>query len=100
MTLAPAPLCVDNLTVCLAIPAKILEFTESDPAAARVAFGGVVQSVCTAYVPEAEIGDFVIVHVGFAISILDEREAQARLSLLQELGDLDALGRGIGEPSP
>jgi hydrogenase expression/formation protein HypC len=77
--------------MCLAIPAKILQFTEGEPQMARVAFGAIVQSVCTAYVPEAQVGDYVIVHVGFALSVLDGREAAARLSLLAELGDLDAL---------
>ncbi len=61
---------------------------------ADVAFGGIVKSVCTEYVPEAEVGDFVIVHVGFAISRLDEAEAERSLQTLRELGDLDALGVG------
>ncbi len=80
--------------MCLAIPGKVLRFTGSEPAMADVAFGGIVKSVCTEYVPEAEVGDFVIVHVGFAISRLDEAEAERSLQTLRELGDLDALGVG------
>ncbi len=77
--------------MCLAVPGKIVELTGGEPEMAKVAFGGVTQSVCTAYVPEAREGDYVIVHVGFAISVLNEAEAKARWRLLSELGDLDAL---------
>lgn len=94
------PISAHNRGMCLAIPAKIVEFAGSDPAMAKVAFGGVTQTVCTEYVPEARVGDFVIVHVGFAISVLDQQEAETRLKLLGELGDLDALERDDLEPSP
>jgi len=55
----------------------------------RVDFGGVIREVCLAYVPEAQIGDYVIVHVGFAISQLDEDEAQETIRLLVESGILE-----------
>jgi hydrogenase expression/formation protein HypC len=55
----------------------------------KVDFGGIVREVCLAYVPEAEVGDYVIVHVGFAISQLDEQEAHETLKLLAEAGILE-----------
>ena len=63
--------------MCLAIPGKILEITIEDPImrSSRVSFGGIIKEVNLALVPEAGIGDYVIVHVGFAISRLDEEEA-------------------------
>jgi len=63
--------------MCLAIPGKILSTSGEDlTRIARVSFGGIVKDVCLAYVPEAKAGDYVIVHVGFAISTLDEAEAR------------------------
>lgn len=59
---------------------------------ADVAFGGIVKEVCLAYVPEAKVGDYVIVHVGFAIATIDEEEAARVFSYLEEIGDLEALG--------
>jgi hydrogenase expression/formation protein HypC len=55
----------------------------------KVDFGGVAREVCLAYVPEAQVGDYVIVHVGFAISQLDEVEAQETLKLMVEIGILE-----------
>jgi hydrogenase expression/formation protein HypC len=63
--------------MCLGVPGEVIEITEGDLRTGRVAFGGVVRQVCLAYVPEARVGDFVIVHAGFAISRLD-RDAAAR----------------------
>jgi hydrogenase expression/formation protein HypC len=77
--------------MCLGIPGKILSISEGDLRFGRVAFGGIVKDVCLAYVPEAEVGDYVIVHVGFAISRLDEPEAARVFSYLEELGDLSEL---------
>ncbi len=74
--------------MCLAVPGKILSVTEDeDPLkrTAKVSFGGVVKEVNLAYVPEAVCGDYVIVHVGFALNKLDEADA------LQVLEDLKAL---------
>lgn len=65
----------------------------------RVDFNGLNREVCLAYVPEARVGDWVVVHVGFAISTLDEAEAERTLRLLDELGELnDAFDEGEGEP--
>jgi hydrogenase expression/formation protein HypC len=67
--------------MCLAVPAKIIEVTETDPVkrAGRVDFGGAIREVSLAYVPEAKVGDYVVVHVGFALSVLDEEEAKRTL---------------------
>lgn len=80
--------------MCLAVPGQILSITEPPPDRAndglfrtgKVSFGGIVKEVSLAYVPEATVGNYVIVHVGFALSILDEDEAQATLQDLNQLG--------------
>ena len=77
--------------MCLAIPGRIVEVNEDEDALMRmgkVDFGGVTREVCLAYVPETQIGDYVIVHVGFAISQIDEAEAQETLELMVESGIL------------
>jgi hydrogenase expression/formation protein HypC len=77
--------------MCLAIPGKIL--TEDDVGFARtgrVQFGGIVRQVRLDFVPEAAVGDYVLVHVGFAISKIDEEEAQRTYALLSEMGVLEA----------
>ena len=73
--------------MCLGIPGQIVE-TGPDGLMrmGKVDFGGVTREICLAYVPEAQVGDYVIVHVGFAISQLDEAEAQETLALLVEIG--------------
>jgi hydrogenase expression/formation protein HypC len=76
--------------MCLAVPGKIVEIYEVDGLRmGRVNFGGVFREACLAYVPEAEIGDYTIIHVGFAISRLSEEEAQASLTALQEVASLE-----------
>jgi hydrogenase expression/formation protein HypC len=78
-------------TVCLAIPGKILEIQEvGQMRAARVQFGGIVRQVSLDFVPEAGLGDYVMVHVGFAISRVDSSEAERTYKLLQEMGALEA----------
>ncbi len=80
--------------MCLAIPGKILSIEGEDfSRSARVSFGGLVRGVSLAYVPEAEIGDYVIVHVGFAISLLDEAEAMRTYEYLKQMDDLEELAR-------
>ncbi len=77
--------------MCLAIPGKILEIQEQGKMrAARVQFGGIVRQVSLDFVPEAGVGDFVMVHVGFAISCVDRVEADRTYKLLQEMGMLAA----------
>jgi hydrogenase expression/formation protein HypC len=75
--------------MCLAIPGELLErwVGTGDVPVGRVAFGSVRREVCLAYTPDAEIGDYLIVHVGFAIQVLDEQAAQAALALWRELED-------------
>lgn len=79
--------------MCLAIPGQILSIRDDDPLLrmGRVSFGGVVKEVCLAYVPEAKVGEYAIVHVGFALSILDEAEAHRVFDYLREIGDLEEL---------
>ena len=75
--------------MCLAVPGKILEIHESDGLPmGRLDFGGVVREACLAYVPQAKVGDYAIVHVGFAINMLSEAEALATLETLRQLADL------------
>jgi len=75
--------------MCLAIPGKIVEKQERDGALiGRVDFGGALREVYLDFVPEAEVGDYVIVHVGFALSRLDAEEAERTLQLLLEMGAL------------
>lgn len=73
--------------MCLATPGKIVSIQNDDPLmpTGKVSFGGVLKEVSLAYVPQAKIGDYVIVHVGFALSILDEEEAEETLSYLEQL---------------
>ena len=73
--------------MCLAVPGKIISISGDDPLSkmAKVSFGGVIQTVSLAYVPEASVGDYVIVHVGFALNILDEKSAQQTLDDLEQL---------------
>lgn len=78
--------------MCLGVPGKVVRIERNDLGMhmGTVSFGGVRKEVCLAYVPEAEVGDYVLVHVGFALSRIDEAEAQRTLDLLQQMGDLDA----------
>jgi hydrogenase expression/formation protein HypC len=85
--------------MCLAIPGRILTIDGGDPVlrSGRVDFAGVVKQVNLSYVPDAAIGDFVLVHVGFAISTVDEHEAQQVFRYLEQMGELSELEEG--EPS-
>lgn len=81
--------------MCLGVPGKITEIYEAGGLQmGKVDFGGVTKEVCLSYVPEAKVGDYTIIHVGFALNILDEAEA---LETLQLLRDIDALGEELGE---
>ena len=79
--------------MCLAVPGKITSISGEDPLirTGKVDFGGILKEVSLAYVPEAEIGDYVIVHVGFAISRVDEEEAQKVFEYLREMEELSEL---------
>jgi len=76
--------------MCLGIPGKITEFLPSEGMKmCKVDFGGVLRQVCIETLPEAKIGDYVIVHAGFALSILSEDEARETLDILDEISRLD-----------
>lgn len=75
--------------MCLGIPGKIVEIYEEDSLRmAKIDFGGIVKEACLAYLPEAKAGDYALIHVGFAISLMDEEEARETLKLLKEVEDL------------
>jgi len=83
--------------MCLGVPARIIEAYESNGLAmGRVDFGGVTQEVCLAYVPEAKVGQYAVIHVGFALNLLDEEEALATLELLKQIGELESERRAEG----
>ena len=72
--------------MCLGIPGKITEIYErNDFQMGKIDFGGVIKEICLAYVPEAKVGDYALIHVGFAISLLSEDEAQETLAMLKEI---------------
>jgi hydrogenase expression/formation protein HypC len=74
--------------MCLSVPGRIVEvFRDGDVRMAKVAFGGVAKAVCVEHVPEAGPGDYVLVHVGFALACIDEKEANRVLSLLLAMGE-------------
>lgn len=75
--------------MCLGIPGKIIEIEDSiGMKMAKIDFGGVIRSACIEAIPEAKVGDYTIIHAGFALNILSEAEAQDTLTLLQEIADL------------
>jgi len=76
--------------MCLAVPGQILSVSGDDPLMrlGRVDFGGIVKEINLAYVPEAAVGDHVLVHVGFAITVIDEAEAARLFAHLDEIGEL------------
>lgn len=92
--------------MCLGVPGKVLEIFEQDNLPmGKIEFGGIVKEACLAYTPEAAVGDYVLVHVGFALSRIDEQEAQEIFSYLDEIhaaglseelagGDADQRNRG------
>ena len=77
--------------MCLAVPGKVVEFWDDDTTRmAKVDFGGVHKEVSVAFVPDIEVGEYTIVHVGFALQRLDEQSALDTLKLFESLGELDA----------
>ena len=79
--------------MCLGVPGKVLEMWDDETGMkmGRVSFGGIVKEVCLSTTPEAGIGDYVVVHVGFAISTIDEEEAERVFGYLEEMGELAEL---------
>ena len=79
--------------MCLGIPGKLLEIRHDDAMPmGKVEFGGITKEICLAYLPDVEVGDYVLVHVGFAISKIDEQEANEIFSYIQQIGELSELG--------
>ena len=90
--------------MCLGIPGKVTEIhDEAGLAMGKVDFGGVRKQACLAYLPETRVGDYVIVHVGFAISKVDEEEALRTLAVLETMGvigpELMTMGPGMTRPA-
>jgi hydrogenase expression/formation protein HypC len=80
--------------MCLGVPGKVVEIIEESPLGmtmAKVSFGGIVKEICLAYVPEAGPGDYVIVHAGFALNVIDEQEAVEVFEMLKEMEELAEL---------
>jgi hydrogenase expression/formation protein HypC len=76
--------------MCLGIPGKIVDIYDNGSLRmGKIDYGGIVKEACLAYVPEANAGDYVIIHVGFAISVLDEEEALATLETIRQLTDFE-----------
>lgn len=82
--------------MCLGVPGRIVQLEEAPGTLGKVSFAGIVKDVCLACVPEAKLGDYVIVHVGFAIAKIDEEHA---LEVFESLRQMDALG-ALGTPQP
>lgn len=78
--------------MCLAIPAKVVSiFREHDLLMGKVDFSGVIKKVCLEHVPEVAVDEYVLIHVGFALSRIDEEEAKKIFELLEEIGALDEI---------
>ncbi len=82
--------------MCLSVPGKLIGLQGGDPLTrtGKVDFGGVMKEVNLAYVPDVKVGDYVIVHVGFALSIVEPEDAQRVFELLEEMEDLSELREG------
>ena len=78
--------------MCLAIPGKVVQtYAEHDVLMGKVDFSGVTKRVCLAHVPEAKVGDYVLVHVGFALQCIDEEEAKKVFEFLEKMNQLDEI---------
>jgi hydrogenase expression/formation protein HypC len=76
--------------MCLGIPGKITDIYQKDSLRmAKIDFGGIVKEACLEYTPEAKVGDYALIHVGFAISLMDEEEAQETLKLIREVVEIE-----------
>ena len=81
--------------MCLAVPGKIVSIDESNPELkmAKVNFSGVSKEVCIEWLSDVSIGDYVLVHVGFALNKIDEKDAEETLKILREMGDIEKKSR-------
>lgn len=87
--------------MCLAVPGKVIEICAQDPLlpTARVDFGGIVKVISLAYTPDAQLGDYVLAHVGFAMTVIDEAEAARTLEALREVAE-GMGGPPLAQPAP
>jgi hydrogenase expression/formation protein HypC len=88
--------------MCLGVPGKIVEIYESGGLPmGKIDFGGVTREACLSYVPEATVGDYTIIHVGFALNLISEEEAQETLDLLRQIAEVESeLDSNETIPSP
>ena len=88
--------------MCLGIPGKVLEIFQADESVpmGKVEFGGITKDICLVYLPEVAVGDYVLVHVGFAISQIDEAEAQEIFSYIDQIGEFAELGESFDAMPP
>lgn len=85
--------------MCLAVPGKITEIYEiNGMKMGKIDFGGALREVCLEYVPEAVVGDYAVIHVGFALNLISQEEAEESLNLLRELEDFNA-EIGLADPN-
>ena len=77
--------------MCLAVPGKVVSIDERNPELkmAKVNFSGVSKEVCVQWLPDVQVGDYVLVHVGFALNKIDEKDAEETLRILREMGDIE-----------
>lgn len=77
--------------MCLAVPGKIVSIDESDPELkmAKVNFGGVNKNICIQWLPDVQVGEYVLAHVGFALSKIDEKDAEETIKVLKDMGDIE-----------
>jgi len=77
--------------MCLGVPGKIIDIYELNGLMmGKIDFGGVIREACLAYVPEAQIGDYTVIHVGFALHLISEEEANETLELLRQISEIDS----------
>src|SRR3990172_7964788 len=80
---------MEEVNMCLGVPGKIVEIYQVDGLAmGKVDFGGVVREACLEYVPNAKVGDYTLIHVGFALNLISEQEAMETLAMLDEIASL------------
>ncbi|OIP57033.1 MAG: hydrogenase assembly protein HupF [Ignavibacteria bacterium CG2_30_36_16] len=77
--------------MCLSIPGKVISIDESNPdlKMGKVSFSGVTKEICLQWLPDVQVGEYVLAHVGFALSKIDEKDAEETLTVLKEMGDLE-----------
>jgi hydrogenase assembly chaperone HypC/HupF len=77
--------------MCLAVPGQVLQIDETNPdfKMAKVSFGGINKDVCVEFIPDLKVGEYVLVHVGFALNKIDEKDAEETLRILREMGEAE-----------